>query len=132
MSNSLQPHRLQHARPSCPSPTPRAYSNSMSIESVMPFNHLIFCHPLLLLPLTFPSIKVFPMSQFFTSGGQSIRASASASVFPMNIQDLFLRFDWFDLLAVQGALKSLSSTTVQKHQFFGVQLSLWSNSYLHT
>ena len=61
----------------------------MSIESVMPSNHLIFCHPLLFLPSIFPSIRVFPMSHFFASGGQSIGVSASASVLPMNIQDWF-------------------------------------------
>ena len=81
MCNSLRPHGLQHARLLCPSPTREAYSNS-----VMPSNHLILCHPLLLLPSIFPSIRVFS-SQFFTSGGQSIGVSASASVLPMNIQD---------------------------------------------
>ena len=65
----------------------RSLSKLISIESVMPSNHLILCRPLLLLPSIFPSIRVFPVSQFFGSGGQSIGASASASVFPMNIQD---------------------------------------------
>ena len=80
MSDSSQPHSLQHTRLSCPSPSPRV----CPIESVMPSNHLILCHPLLLLPSIFPSIKIFPMSQLFTSGGQSIGASASA--LPLNIQ----------------------------------------------
>ena len=83
MSDSFWPHGLQHAMPPCPSPTPRAYSNS-SIESVMPSNHLILCHSLLLLLSIFPSIRVL---QFFTSGGQNSGVSASTSVLPMNIQD---------------------------------------------
>ena len=92
----------------------------MSIELVMPSNHLILCHPLLLLPSISPSIRTFPVSQLFPSGGQSIGASASASVLLMNIQD------WFPLgLAALIFLQSkgLSNTTVQKHAFFG-QLSL--------
>ena len=113
--DSLRPHGLQNTRFPCPSPTPRAYSNSLSIKLVMPSNHLILCHPLLLLPSFFPSIRVFsnesvlcppdaknwligkdpasgsfPMSQFFASCGQSIRVSASISVLAMNIQDWFL------------------------------------------
>ena len=75
----------------------------VSIELVMPSNHLILCCPLLL-PSTFPRIRAFPMSRLFTSGGQSTGASASASVFPVNIS---FRTDWFDLLVVQGTLKSL-------------------------
>ena len=88
VSNSLRPHWLQHARPPCPSPTPRVYSKLMSIESVMPSNHLILCRPLLP-PSIFPASRSFQMSQFFTSGGQSIGVSASASVLPMNNQDWF-------------------------------------------
>ena len=88
MSNSLWPHGLQHTRPPCPSPSPRVCSN-LSIESVMPPNHLILYHPLLLLHSIFPSIRVFPTSQLLASCGQSIRASASASLFPMNIQGWF-------------------------------------------
>ena len=101
----------------------------MSIESVMPSNHLIFCRPLLLLPQSFPASGSFPMSQLFSLDGQSIGVSASASVFPMNIQDCFLRMDWFDLLAAQGTLKSLlqhhsSKASVLRHStFFIVQLS---------
>ena len=92
LSNSAAPE-LQHARLPCPSQTPRAYSNSqsllklMSIESVMPSNHLILCRTLLLPALIFPSTRSFQMSQLFTSGGQSIGVSASASVLSMNIQD---------------------------------------------
>ena len=132
MSDSLLSHGLQHTRPPCPSPTPGVYSNSCPlIESVMPSNHLILCHPFLLPPSSFPASGSFPMSQFFTSGGQSIEASAS--VLPMYIQD------WFPLglaglisLLSKGLSRVLSSTTVQKHQFVGAQLSLWSNSHIHT
>ena len=102
-----------------------------SIESVITSNHLILCHPLLLLPSIFCSIRVFS-SQFFTSGGQSIRVSASASVLPMNIQDWWLisfRMDRLDLLAVQGTLKSLlqhhslKAPILQHSNFYLVQLS---------
>ena len=103
MSDSLQPHRLQHARLLCPSSTPGAYSNF--IESVMPSNHLILCRTLSSCLQSFSASVSFQMSEFFASDGQSIGVSASASVLPMNIQDWF-PFDWFDLLAVQGTLKS--------------------------
>ena len=104
----------------------------MSIEVVMPSNHLIFCHPLLLLPSFFPSIRVFSMSQFFPSDGQSIGVSASTSVLTMNIQDQFPVgwTGWISLLS--GLSIVLSNTAVQKHQFFGAQLSLQSNSHIHT
>ena len=97
----------------------------MSIESVMLFNHLILCCPLLLLPSIFPSIKFFPMSQLFASGGQSIGVSASKSVLPMNIQGWFpLGWTGWISLQSQGFSRVFSNTTVQKHQFFGAQLSL--------
>ena len=86
VSNSLQPHGLQHARPPCPSSTPRNCSNSCPSRE-KPSNHLILCHPLLLPPSIFPSIMVFTSESVFTSGSQSIGVSASASVLPMNIQD---------------------------------------------
>ena len=98
----------------------------MSIESVMPSNHLILCHPFLLLSSIFPSIRVFfPVSHLFTSHDQSIGASASTSVLPMNIQDWFPWewTGWISLLS-QGLSRVFSNTTVQKHQFFGTQLSL--------
>ena len=96
----------------------------LSIESVMPSNHLILCHPLLLPPSIFPSIRVFS-NKFFTSGGQSIGVSASASVLPMNIQDLF-PLGWTGWISLQskGLSRVFSNTTVQKHQFSGAQLSL--------
>ena len=101
----------------------------MSIESAMPFNHLILCHPLLLLPSIFPSIRSFQMSQLFISGGQSIGVSASTSVLPMNTRTDFLWMDWLDLLAVQGILKSLlqhhssKASTLRHSAFFIVQFS---------
>ena len=96
----------------------------MSIELVMPSNHLILCRPLLL-----PASGSFLMSQLFASGGQSIGASASSSVLPMNIQVDFFRIDWFDLLAVQGTLKSLfqhhssKASILLRSAFFMVHLS---------
>ena len=97
----------------------------MSLKSVMPSNHLIFCHPLLLLPSIFPSIGVFPMNQFFPSGNQSFGASASATVLPMNTQDWSpLGWTGWILLQSKGLSRAFSNTTVQKHQFFGAQLSL--------
>ena len=105
----------------------------MSIESVMPSAHLILCRPLLLLPQSLPASESFPMSQFFPSGGQSIGVSASATVLPMNIQDWFpIRLTGFISLQSNGLSRVFSNTTVQKHQFFIAQLSLWSNSHIHT
>ena len=93
-----------------------------SIESVMSSNHLILCHPLLLLPSVFPASESFPMSQLFTSGGQSIGASASASVLPVNIQGWFpLGLTGLISLLSKGLSKVFSSTTIWKHQFFSSQ-----------
>ena len=92
----------------------------MSIESMMPSNHLILCCPLLLQPSIFPSIRVFPMSPFFASGGQSIGVSASTSVLPMNSQDWFsLGLTGWISLQSKGLSRVFSNTTVQKRQFFG-------------
>ena len=129
MSTSLQPHGLQHARLPCPSPAPRAYSNSCPLSwrchptvssSVVPFSSYL---------QSFPASGSFPISQFFMSGCQSIGVSASALVLPMNIQAWFpFQIDWFDL-AVQGTLKSFlqhqsSKTSIFQHSaFFIVQLS---------
>ena len=94
----------------------------MSIESVMQSNCLFFCHPLLLLPSIFPSIRVFSSSQFFTSGGQSIGASASASILPMNIQGWFpLGLTGLISLQFRGLSRVFSNPTVQTHQFFSAQ-----------
>ena len=97
----------------------------ISIESVMPSNNLIFCHPLLLLPSIFPNIRVFQMSQIFASGGQNIRVSASTSVLPMNTRD-WSPLGWTGWISLQskGLSRVFSNTTVQKHQFFCAQLSL--------
>ena len=128
MSDSLQPQGLQHARLRCPSPTPGAYSNSC------PFSQ--WCHPTIsssVVPFSFrlqsfPASGSFPMSQFFASGSQNIGVSASASVLPMNIQDWFPLW-WTGWISLQskGLSRVFSNTTVQKHQFFGAQLPLWSN-----
>ena len=106
MSNSLQPHGLQHSWLSCPSQTPRTFSNS--IELVMPSNHLILCHPLLLLPSIIPRKRVFSNESVV-----SIRwpkyCSFSSNISPSNEYSglISFRMDWLDLLAVQGTLKSL-------------------------
>ena len=111
----------------------RSFLKLMSIESVMPSNHLTLCHPLLLLPSIFSASGSFPMSRLLASGGQSTGASASASVLPMNIQDWFpLGFTGLISLQFKGLSRVFSNTTVQKHQFFSAQPSLWSNSHIHT
>ena len=117
-------HRLQHIRFPCPSPTPRAYSNLCS--SSQWWHPISSCCPLVLLPSIFPSIRVFPVCQFFTSGGQNIGVSASASVLPMTIQE------WFPLgstrlipLQSKGSQDSFPTPSLvhQKHQFFGAKPS---------
>ena len=132
VSNSLWLHGLQHTRLLCPSPPPRACSDSCPSSW--------WCHPTIassVIPFlflqSFPASGSFAVSQFFASGGQSIGASASASVLPMNIEDWF-PLGWTSLIALQSKELSRvsSNTTVQKHQFFGAQLSLWSNSHIHT
>ena len=105
----------------------------MSIESVMPSNHLIFCHPLLFPPSTFPSIRVFS-----NESALCIRWSKYWNFnFSISLSSEFsglisFRIDWFNLLAVQGLSRVFSNTTVQKHQFFAAQPSSWSNSQIHT
>ena len=125
VSDSLQPHGLQHTGLPCPSPTPGVYSNTCPLSrwcrptissSVIPFSSC---------PHSFPASGFFQMSQFFTSGGQSIGVSASASVLPMNTQD-WSPLGWTGWIALQskGLSRVFSSTTVQKTQFFSTQLSL--------
>ena len=120
------PRGLQHARFPCPS------LKLMFIESAMPSNHLIFCHPFLLLPSIFPSIRPFPMSWLFISGGWSTGASASASVFPMNIQGWF-PLGLTGLISLQSkGLWRIFSGTIQKHQFFSTHPFLMTKfSYLY-
>ena len=102
----------------------------MSVESVMPSNHLILCCPLLFLPSIFPSIREsFPMSQFFTSDGKSIGQRCSFSISPYNEYSELT--GWISLQS-KGLSRVFSNTTVQKNQFFCAQLSLWSNSDIHT
>ena len=125
VSDSLRSHWLQHAKTPCPSPTAGDYSNSCPLSwwchptissSVIPFSSC---------PQSFPASGSFPMSKLFASGGQSIGVSASASVLPMNIQDWFT-LGWTGWISLQskGLSRVFSNTTVQKHQFFGAQLSL--------
>ena len=125
VSDSLWLHGLQHARPLCPSPTPGPYSNSCPLSR--------WCQPIISSTIIhfsshlqpFPASESFQMSQFFTSGGQHIGVSASASVLPKNIQDSFPLgwTGWVSLLS-KGLSRVFFNTTVQKHQFFGAQLTL--------
>ena len=124
VSDSLRPYRLQHARLPCPSPAPGACSNSCPLSR--------WCHPTIscsVIPFSclqsFPASGSFPMSHFFTSGSQSIGLSASTSVLPMNIQDWFpLELTGWISLQSKGLSRVFANTTVQKHLFFGTQLSL--------
>ena len=133
VSNSLQPHGLQHTSLPYSSPTPRACSNSCPSSR--------WCHPTILsfvIPFSsclqsFPASGSFPVSQFFASGGQNIGVSASALVLPMNIQDWFsLGLTGWVSLQSKGLSRVFSNTTVQEHQFFSAQLPLWSTSHIHT
>ena len=129
----LWPHELQHARPPCPSPTPGVYSNSCPLSR--------WCHPTIsssVIPFfscfqSFPATGYSPMSQFFASGGQSIGVSASKSS-PSNEHSGLISFkmDCLDILAVQGTLNSLLHHHSSKALIFGAQLSLESNSHIHT
>ena len=105
----------------------------MSVESMMPSNHLILCVPFSSCPQSFPALGSFQMSQCFTSGGQSIGVSASTSVLPMNTQDWSPLgwTGWISLLS-KGLSRVFSNTTVQNYQFFSTQLSSQSNSHIHT
>ena len=133
MSNSLQPHGLQHARPPCPSLSPRVCSSSCPVNRG--------CHPTILSSVALfsfclqpcPASRSFPMSWFFASGDQSIGVSASAPVLPMNTQDWFpLGLTGLISLQSKGFSRVFSNTTVQKLQFFHTQPSFWSNSHSRT
>ena len=131
VSDSLWHHESQHARPPCPSPNSWGSLKLTSIESVIPSSHLILCRPLLLLPPIPPSIRVFPMSQLFAWGNQSIGVSASASFLPKNTQG-WSPLEWTGWISLQSKGLSRVFSTVQKHQFFSAQLSSQSNSHIHT
>ena len=131
--DSLQPNESQQARPPCPSPTPAAYSNSCPSSR--------WCHPAISssvvsfssCPQSLPASGSFPMSQLVPRGGQNIGIAALASVLPMNTQD-WSPLGWTGWLSLQskGLARVFSNTTVQKHQFFVAQLSLQSDSHIHT
>ena len=133
VSDSLWPHESQHARPPCPSPPPGVHSNSCPLSQ--------WCHPAISsfvvpfasCPQSLPVSESFPMSQLFARGGQSVGVSVSASVLPMSTQDWFPS-EWTGWISLQskGLSRVFSNTTVQKHQFFGAQLSSQSNSHIHT
>ena len=133
VSDSLQPHELQHTRPPCPSPIPRVHPDSRPSSQ--------WCHPAISssdVPFSscsqsLPSSEAFPMSQLFTWGGQSIGVSALASFLPKNTQD-WSPLEWTGWISLQskGLLRVFSNTTVQKHQFSGAQLSSQSNFHIHT
>ena len=133
MSHSLQPHESQHARPPCPSLTPRVHSdsrpssqwcNSAISSSVVPFSSC---------PQFLPASESFPMSQLFTWGGQSTGVSALASFLPKNTQG-WSTSEWTGWISLQsnGLSRVYCNTTVQKHQFFSAQSSSQSNSHIHT
>ena len=133
LSNSLQPHELQHARPPCPSPTLRVHPKSCALSR--------WCHPAIAssvvpfssCPLSFPASESFAMSQLFAWSGQSIGVSALASFPPKKSQD-WSHLEWTGWISLQskGLSRVFSNTTVQKHQFFGTQLSSQTNSHIHT
>ena len=133
VSDSLRPHESQHTRSPCPSQTPGVYSNSCPSSR--------WCHPAISssvisfssCPQSLPASGSFPVSQLFALGGRSIGVSASASVLPMNTQDWFsLEWTGWSSLQSKGLSRVFSNTKVQKHQFFGAQLSSQSNSHIHT
>ena len=133
VSDSLWPQELQHSRPTCPSPTTKVYPNSCPLSqwcyltissSIIPFSSCL---------QSFPASGSFQMTQLFAWGGQSIGVSASTSVLPMNTQD-WSPLEWTGWISLQSkvSLRVFSNTTVQKHQFFGTQLSWQSNAHIHT
>ena len=131
VSNSLRPHELQHTRPPCPSPTPGVHPNPHPLSQ--------WCHPAISssvvpfssCPQSLPASGSFPMSQLFAWGGQSTGVSALASVLPKKSQ-AWSSLEWTGWISLQskGLSRVFSNTTVQKHQFFGAQLSSQSNSHI--
>ena len=131
ISNSLWPHRLQHTRLLCPSPSPKACPNSCPLSKRCHSTILSSVAPFCF--LSFPASGTFPMSRLFASVGQSIGALASASVLPMNIQGWFpLELTGLISLQSKGLSRVFFNATVQKHQLFNSQPSFWSNSHIHT
>ena len=132
VSDSLRPHELQHARPPCPSPAPGVHSDSRSSSQ--------WCHPAISssvvtfssCPQSLPASESFPMSQLFTWGDQSTGVSALASFLPKKSQG-WSSSEWTGWISLQskGPSRVFSNTTVQKHQFFGAQLSSQSGSHIH-
>ena len=132
MPDSLRANELQHTRFPCPSPSPGCLLKLMSIESVMPFNHLVLCHPLLTLPSIFPSIRVFSNESVlhirwpkYWSFSFNISSSSEYSVL------ISFRIDWFDLLTVQGTLKNLLQHHSSKDSILRGSAFLWSNCHIH-
>ena len=133
VSDSLQPHEPQHARPPCPSPTPGVHPNACPLSR--------WCHPTISFsvvpfsscPQSFPASGSFQMNQLFTLGSQSTGVSASTSVLQMNTQD-WCPLGWTGWISLQsqGPSRVFANTTVQTHQFFGAQPSSQSNSHIHT
>ena len=133
VSNSLRPHESQHARPPCPSPTPGVHPDSHPSSQ--------WCHPAISssvvpfssCPQSLPASEYFPMSQLFAWGGQSTGVSALASIFPKKSQG-WSPSEWTGWISLKskGLSRVFSNITVQKHQFFGAQLSSQSNSHIHT
>ena len=130
MSNSATPWTAAYQAPLFSAIT-QSLLKFMSLESVMLSNHLILCHPLLLLSSIFPSIRVFSKVSVLCIRWPDWNFSFSISLCNESSRLISFRMDWFDFLAVQGTLKSLLRTTIWKHQFFGAQPSLWSNSHIH-
>ena len=130
LPDSLQPHGLQHSR------FPALHhllelAQTQDHESVMPSSHLVLCHPLLLLPSIFPSIRVFS-NKLAVHIRQPKSWSFSLSITPSDVYQGWLPLDWFDFLLSKGLSRVFSNTAVKKHQFFGYQPNLWSNSHIHT
>ena len=131
MSDSLRPHGLQHTRPPCPLPTPGVYSKSCPFESVIPSNHLILCPPLL--SSIFPSMRVFSNESALRMRwpkywGLSFNSNPSNEYSGL----ISFRMEWLDILQSKRLSRVFSNITVEKYQFFGFQLSSWSNSHIHT
>ena len=132
MSDSLWPPELQHIRPPCPSPTPGVHSDSRPLSR--------WCHPAISSsvipfssgPQSLPASESFPMSQLFAWGGQSIGVSASASFLPEKSQGWSSEWTGWISLQSKGLSRVFSNTTIQKHEFFGSQLSSQSSSHIHT